>query len=81
MAWNDTYDHAVNQYSGGSADPTPAASGGGTSEFFARPPYQNGVKAVMGAHRGVPDIAMSAACDGAVDIYSSYSAGRGPAGR
>ena len=32
----------------------------------------------MGDRRGVPDIAMSAACDGAVDVYSSYR--RGPAG-
>jgi subtilase family serine protease len=71
-AWNDTYDHAWSLYADGSAGPVPVASGGGTSEFFARPSYQNGVKAVTGAHRGVPDIAMSAACDGAVGVYSSY---------
>jgi subtilase family serine protease len=28
---------------------TPVASGGGLSEFFARPQYQDGVEAVMGA--------------------------------
>jgi subtilase family serine protease len=27
---------------------------------------------VVGGHRGVPDISMSAACNGAVDTYSSY---------
>src|SRR6202000_3438747 len=46
------------------------------SEFFARPSYQNGVKAVTGARRGVPDIAMSAACDGSVSVYSSYHPGK-----
>jgi subtilase family serine protease len=75
VAWNDTEDLAWNVYANGSTDPVPAASGGGTSEFFARPSYQNGVKAVTGPHRGVPDIAMSAACDGAVNVYSSYQHG------
>jgi subtilase family serine protease len=56
----------------------PAASGGGLSQFFARPSWQDGVKSVTGARRGVPDISMSAACDGAVSIYSSYQPG--PAG-
>jgi len=74
-AWNDTYDHAWTLYADGSTGPTPAASGGGTSEFFVRPSYQNGVQAVTGAHRGVPDIAMSAACDGSVNVYSSYQPG------
>jgi subtilase family serine protease len=72
VAWNDTYDRAWTMYAGGSTDPDPVASGGGTSEFFARPPYQDSVRAVTGARRGVPDIAMSAACDGSVTIYSSY---------
>ena len=72
VAWNDTYDRAWTLYSGGSTDPEPVASGGGASEFFARPAYQDGVQAVTGARRGVPDIAMSAACDGSVTIYSSY---------
>ena len=75
VAWNDTFDRAWTVYANGSADPTPAASGGGASEFFARPSYQNGVESVTGAHRGVPDIAMSAACDGSVDVYSSYQPG------
>ena len=76
MAWNDTYDHAWTLYAEGSTDPSPAASGGGTSEFFARPSYQDGVTAVTGARRGVPDIAMSAACDGSVSVYSSYQPGQ-----
>jgi subtilase family serine protease len=74
-AWNDTYDKAWNLYASGSAGPVPAASGGGLSQFFARPSYQDGVKAVTGDRRGVPDISMSAACDGAVSIYSSYQPG------
>jgi subtilase family serine protease len=75
VAWNDTYDRAWTLYSGGSTDPEPVASGGGASEFFARPAYQDGVQAVTGARRGVPDIAMSAACDGAVNVYSSFANG------
>jgi subtilase family serine protease len=75
VAWNDTYDRAWTLHGYGSTQPVPTASGGGTSEFFARPSYQNGVKAVTGAHRGVPDIAMSAACDGSVDVYSTYQPG------
>ena len=75
---NDTDDQASDEYWGGSADPDPLASGGGTSEYFARPSYQNGVEAVTGASRGVPDISMSAACNGAVNVYSSFA--NGPAG-
>ena len=73
VAWNDTYNQAVTKYWSGSSTASPYATGGGTSEFFARPSYQNGVKAVTGAYRGVPDIAMSAACNGAVEVYSSYT--------
>ena len=76
VAWNDTYDRAWTLYSEGSTDPEPVASGGGESEFFARPSYQDGVAAVTGARRGVPDIAMSAACDGSVSVYSSYQPGQ-----
>jgi subtilase family serine protease len=73
VAWNDTEDQAWLRYADGSpSDPEPAASGGGTSAFFARPAYQNTVAGVTGARRGVPDIAMSAACDGAVNVYSSF---------
>jgi subtilase family serine protease len=71
VAWNDTYNSAWKSYAG-NIGPVPTASGGGTSVFFSRPAFQNGVRAVTGAHRGVPDISMSAACDGSVSIYSSY---------
>jgi subtilase family serine protease len=76
VAWNDTYDRAWTMYTKGPTGPAPVASGGGTSEFFGRPSYQDSVKAVTGAHRGVPDIAMSAACDGSVTVYSSYQPGQ-----
>ena len=75
VAWNDTYDIPLNKYFYGSAKPNALAGGGGKSQFFARPAYQNGVRAVTGTQRGVPDIAMSAACDGAVAVYSSYGLG------
>jgi subtilase family serine protease len=74
VAWNDTLDQTFTKVWTGSTRPSPFATGGGTSEFFARPSYQNGVKAVTGAGRGVPDISMSAACNGAVDVYGSYAA-------
>ena len=71
-AWNDTYNKPVQRYLNGSNRPAPLASGGGTSSVFARPRYQNGVADVVGGHRGVPDISMSAACNGAVDMYQSF---------
>ena len=72
VAWNDTYNPAVNEYAAGDAGPNPAASGGGKSEFFARPSYQDGVKSVVGTRRGVPDISMSAAVNGSVVGYHSF---------
>lgn len=73
VVWNDTFAKTIS-----GTDPSPAASGGGESEFFARPWYASGVASVTGGRRGVPDISMSGACDGAVDVYSSY--GGAPAG-
>jgi subtilase family serine protease len=70
--WNDTYSKPAQRYINGSSRATPLASGGGRSAVFARPRYQNGVSKVVGSHRGVPDISMSAACDGAVDMYQSF---------
>jgi subtilase family serine protease len=70
--WNDTYTKAAQLYSCGAAMPCPSAGGGGRSVLFSRPSYQNGVADVVGDARGVPDISMSAACDGAADLYSSY---------
>ncbi len=71
--WNDTYNKATNVFVDGNPGPNPLASGGGTSIFFSRPWYQNGVRGVVGDRRGVPDISMSAACDGSVDIYNTFA--------
>jgi len=76
VAWNDTYDVAVDKDWSGTSNPVPHASGGGRSALFARPPYQNGVKSLTGASRAVPDIAMSAACNGAVSVYTSFQPGK-----
>jgi subtilase family serine protease len=78
QVWNDTYNTTVNQFIFGDNGPNPLAGGGGKSVIFGRPFYQNGVASVVGNHRGVPDIAMSAACSGAVDVYTSF--GGAPAG-
>jgi len=40
---------------------------------FSRPSFQDAVSGVVGDHRGTPDIAMSAAVDGGVLVYSSYN--------
>jgi subtilase family serine protease len=50
-------------------------SGGGKSLAFGRPAYQNGVRALTGRARGVPDISMDASCESAVVIYGSFSGG------
>ncbi len=70
--WNDTYNQAANEFAQGTAGPDPLAGGGGKSIWFSRPSYQNGVKGVVGNQRGVPDISMSAACDGSVDTYGTF---------
>ena len=71
--WNDTYSKPAQQFIFGSSGPTPLATGGGRSIYFSRPAYQNPVRKVVGRSRGVPDISMSAACDGAVDVYQSFA--------
>ena len=76
--WNDTYNRAANEFAIGNAGPNPLAGGGGRSVLFGRPGYQNGVKNVVGGHRGVPDISMSGACNGSVDTYGTF--GGAPAG-
>jgi subtilase family serine protease len=76
--WNDAYNQAANEFADGGPGPNPLASGGGLSIFFARPSYQNAVKNVVGNRRGVPDVSMSAACNGSVDTYQSF--GGAPAG-
>jgi subtilase family serine protease len=70
--WNDTYSVPTNQFIFGANGPNPLAGGGGKSVLFSRPDYQNLVRNVVGASRGVPDISMSAACNGAVDVYQSF---------
>jgi subtilase family serine protease len=70
--WNDTYDVPTNQFIFGDNGPNPLAGSGGLSSIFNRPWWQNGVQSVVGTQRGVPDISMSAACNGAVDVYQSF---------
>jgi len=70
--WNDTYNVAQNELAYGNAGPNPDASNGGVSAIFARPWYQNRVADVVGDARGVPDITMSAACNGAIQNYQSF---------
>jgi len=70
--WNDTYNPNAQQFIFGDSGPSPLAAGGGKSIVFARPRYQNLVRNVAGRTRGVPDISMSAACNGAVDVYQSF---------
>jgi subtilase family serine protease len=76
--WNDTYSAPAQEFILGDSGPSPLATGSGKSIFFARPTYQNPVRKVVGRVRGVPDISMSAACNGAVDVYQSF--GGQPAG-
>lgn len=47
------------------------SSGGGHSTVFSRPQFQNGLAGIVGHSRGTPDIAMSAAVNGAVDFYDT----------
>jgi subtilase family serine protease len=71
--WNDTYNVPTNDFVFVSSGPSPLAGGGGKSAIFPRPPYQNAARAIVGGSRGVPDISMSGACNGAVDMYQSFS--------
>jgi subtilase family serine protease len=61
--WNDTYALAA---------PEPLASNGGVSTVFGRPFYQDRVRGIVGNHRGVPDISMSAAITAGALIYGSF---------
>ena len=49
-----------------------SGSGGGVSAVFHRPEFQDRVREIVGRRRGTPDISMSAACDGAVNVYLSF---------
>lgn len=70
--WNDTYDTATQRYLFGTAGPNALAGGGGLSTVFRRPIYQQFATSVVGQRRGVPDVSMSAACNGAVNVYQSF---------
>jgi subtilase family serine protease len=70
--WNDTFNVPTQQFIFGNKGPNPLAGGGGKSVVFSPPSYQNPVLGVVGPYRGVPDISMSAACNGAVDVYQSF---------
>ncbi len=76
--WNDTFGAATNEFAVGNSGPNPLAGGGGRSVVFARPRFQSGVRDIVGSRRGVPDISMSGACNGAADMYQSF--GGQPAG-
>ena len=70
--WNDTFSVPTQKFIFGDNGPNPLAAGGGKSVLFSRPSYQDLVRGVVGQARGVPDISMSAACNGAVDVYQSF---------
>ncbi len=70
--WNDGYNRHLDQTFFGNSGPDAAATGGGRSIDFPRPSYQHSVAKVVQTARGVPDISMSAACNGAVDLYESF---------
>jgi subtilase family serine protease len=70
--WNDSFNKPLNEVFFGNPGPNAFGTGGGKSAVFARPPYQNGVARTVGRSRGVPDIAMSAACSGLVLTYQGF---------
>ena len=47
--------------------------------MFARPSYQNSVRNIVGLHRGVPDVSLSAAVNGGALVFWSFK-GAGPPG-
>lgn len=51
--------------------------GGGKSAIFARPSYQNGVAAVTGSNRGIPDISMNGSCSSPVAVYGTFQGDEG----
>jgi len=59
VVWNDGY----------------GAGGGGLSQVFSRPEFQDRVQSVVGAARGTPDISMSAAVDGGCIVYYTFEPG------
>jgi subtilase family serine protease len=78
VVWNDTFDVPTQQFIFGDNGPNALAGGGGRSIVFPRPDYQFPVANVVGSRRGVPDISMSGACNGSVNVFQSF--GGQPAG-
>lgn len=66
---------------GGSTEPvdnesaTGMITGGGLSTVYARPDFQAGVAGVVGAQRGVPDLAWNSSVNGGVLVYTSFFPG------
>jgi subtilase family serine protease len=71
--WDDSWNGPANRLFYGSDGPDALASGGGKSTFFARPSYQNRVKNVTGARRGIPDVSMNGACSSLAGVFESVS--------
>jgi kumamolisin len=53
-------------------------AGGGVSAFVARPAYQNKISAIIGGHRGVPDISADANPDTGVWVTCGVGCGNPP---
>src|SRR5215471_7684953 len=53
-------------------------AGAGVSTVFNRPGFQHSVRGTVGGARGMPDISMSSAVNGAVITFSSYPNPNGP---
>jgi subtilase family serine protease len=51
------------------------STGGGISRFEPRPAYQNGIDALVGTHRGVPDVAADANPNTGVWVFNSSFVG------
>ncbi|MER6048731.1 hypothetical protein ABT168_14950 [Streptomyces sp. NPDC001793] len=48
------------------------ATGGGLSQTFARPGYQDAAAAVVGGRRGTPDISMDSSASGGTLVYQGF---------
>jgi subtilase family serine protease len=72
-AWNESGRAVVARYAGA----LPWAGGGGRSAFFTRPAYQDPVRGVVGNHRGIPDVALSASFSGASLTFESFTGAPG----
>jgi subtilase family serine protease len=70
--WNDGGNSHLDQLFFGNPGPEALASGGGKSTIYPRPKFQDPETRVVGRARGIPDVAMSAGCNGAVIVYESY---------